>query len=127
MIERILDASAVLAFLFGEVGGAQIAPLLNTSALTSINLAEVASRLAEAKMPVDEIQEVVDGLDCQIVAVSREVGLEAGLLRTAMRHRGLSLGDRVCLAFAKQAGLPVLTADRPWAELDVGVDVRLIR
>ncbi len=78
-------------------------------------------------MPPEEIGEVVDGLDCEVVPVSGEVGIQAGLMRAATRHKGLSLGDRVCLAYAKHAALPVYTADRPWAELDIGVDVRLIR
>ncbi len=127
MIERVLDASAVIAFLLNEAGGQQIGRNLKTSALTSVNLAEVATRLSEANMPADEIAEVVDSLDCDIVAINADVGLYAGLMRAATRHKGLSLGDRICLAFAKLAGLPVYTADRPWADLDIGVDVRLIR
>jgi len=38
-----------------------------------------------------------------------------------------SLGDRVCLALARRRGLPVLTTDKPWADLDLGIEVRLIR
>lgn len=95
--------------------------------MTSVNLAEVATRLAEANVPPEDIRAIVDNLDCDIVPVSEEVGLEAGFMRSASRHKGLSLGDRICLAYAKQAGLPVYTADRPWAKFDLGVDVRLIR
>ena len=51
----------------------------------------------------------------------------AASLRPATRAKGLSLGDRACLALAIERGVPALTADRAWMELDVGVDVRLIR
>ncbi len=39
----------------------------------------------------------------------------------------LSLGDRLCLALALRLELPVLTADRAWAEVAHGVDVQLVR
>jgi ribonuclease VapC len=44
------------------------------------------------------------------------------------RHPGrLSLGDTVCIAMGRLLDLPVLTTDRIWTELDLGVEVRLIR
>jgi ribonuclease VapC len=45
----------------------------------------------------------------------------------ATRVQVLSLGDRVCLAVGFKAGRPVLTAERAWAKLEVGVSVWLIR
>lgn len=56
-----------------------------------------------------------------------DLALRAALLRNSTRPYGLSLGDRACLALARREGLPVLTADRSWAKLDVGVEVVLIR
>jgi PIN domain nuclease of toxin-antitoxin system len=49
------------------------------------------------------------------------------MMRQVSRRAGLSFGDRACLALALIHGLPVLTADRAWAKVDVGVEVRLIR
>ncbi len=43
------------------------------------------------------------------------------------RPRGLSLGDRICLALAEREGLPVYTADPHWADLPLGIDIRVIR
>jgi PIN domain nuclease of toxin-antitoxin system len=37
------------------------------------------------------------------------------------------LGDRACLALALRLGLPVMTADRIWGKVTLGVDVQLIR
>jgi ribonuclease VapC len=37
------------------------------------------------------------------------------------------LGDRCCLALAMVHALPVLTADRVWAQLDLGIEVELLR
>jgi PIN domain nuclease of toxin-antitoxin system len=39
----------------------------------------------------------------------------------------LSLGDRACLALGLRLGSPVVTADRVWATVDVGVEIVLIR
>jgi PIN domain nuclease of toxin-antitoxin system len=50
-----------------------------------------------------------------------------GRLWPVTAHLGLSLADRACLALAMREGLPVLTGDRAWATLDLGVDVVLIR
>lgn len=43
------------------------------------------------------------------------------------RSRGLSLGDRACLALGLRLKLPVITADRSWVGLRLGVTVREIR
>jgi len=54
-------------------------------------------------------------------------GLAAGLLRASTRRFGLSLGDRACLALAQQLQAPVLTTDRVWERLDIGVPIVVIR
>jgi ribonuclease VapC len=51
----------------------------------------------------------------------------AGDLRRLTRIQGLSLGDRACLALAQALGLPAMTADRAWAGLEVGIEIRTIR
>ena len=48
-------------------------------------------------------------------------------LRPKTRALGLSLADRACLALALRLGLPVLTTDGAWAELDLPVAVAVIR
>jgi ribonuclease VapC len=52
----------------------------------------------------------------------------AGALRQVDGGRLLSLGDRCCLALALRSDPPeVLTGDRAWAELDLPLDVELLR
>ncbi|MFQ4166233.1 MULTISPECIES: PIN domain-containing protein [Nostocales] len=36
-------------------------------------------------------------------------------------------GDRACLALGQFLGLPVLTTDRAWADLELGINVQVIR
>ena len=63
----------------------------------------------------------------QIVPFDAELAYRAGMLRSATRPAGLSLGDRACLALAERLGLPALTADRAWGALQVGIPVDVIR
>ena len=51
----------------------------------------------------------------------------AGELVLTTRRAGLSLADRACLALATRLGVPAVTADRAWLELDVGVEIVCIR
>ena len=127
MAEWVLDASAVLAYLKREPGGRYVGDRLDSSVITAVNFAEVATVWTDMSNDASESNLVMDSLSCEVASIDRAVGLRAGLIRQQTRSRGLSLGDRICLAYAERVGLPVLTADRPWAELDIGVDVRLIR
>jgi PIN domain nuclease of toxin-antitoxin system len=49
------------------------------------------------------------------------------LARPLTGQAGLSPGDRTWLALARSLGLPVLTADRAWTSLRLGVTLRVIR
>ena len=46
----MLDASAVLAVLNGKRGEKKVIPLLPESAISAVNLSEVAAKLLEAEM-----------------------------------------------------------------------------
>jgi PIN domain nuclease of toxin-antitoxin system len=52
---------------------------------------------------------------------------QTGALRPATKALGLSLGDRACLALARRERLPILTADRSWAKLDLGIPIKVMR
>lgn len=127
MTDIVVDASAVLAVLQDEVGAARAASHLATGLLSTVNVIEIVSRLIDAGAPPGVARRVVGGLQLGIVPLDAAMALEAGVLRATTRARGLSLGDRACIATARVLGLPVLTADRAWAELDLGVEVVLIR
>lgn len=127
MSSLVLDASALLAFLDAEPGTEQWVATIADSMISAVNFSEVVAKLADAGMPETEIREALEPLSLEVVAFETGQACEAGLLRPQTRHLGLSLGDRACLALARSKALPVLTADRTWEALQVGVEIRIIR
>lgn len=127
MSETVLDATAVLALLNDEPGADLVASLLQTAVISTVNLAEVVSKLAEAGMPEPTIRTVISELGLETVPFDETLAFRAGLLRPSTSEYGLSLGDCACLALGRHLRKPVLTADRMWRSLKLDVVVRLIR
>ncbi len=80
--------------------------------------AGVSPAMARAKL---------SGLELVTVTFDEEDALLAAGLRRLTSAAGLSLGDRACLAVAQRRKLAAPTPDGAWAELDIGIEVRLIR
>jgi len=92
-----------------------------------VNLAEVVTRLSILGMPEGEVREALTVLGLEIIAFDEEQAFRAGLLSAYTQPLGLSLGDRACLALALTTHATALTADRVWKDLDIGVEIKLIR
>jgi PIN domain nuclease of toxin-antitoxin system len=123
----ILDASALFAFLHGEVGGDRIGPLLSRSVISSVNWAEVLQRAISLNLGIQGRRGQLEALGLSILPFTAADAESTALLWPSTRRAGLSLGDRACLSLAQKLGLPALTADRVWAALDLEIEVRLIR
>lgn len=122
-----MDASAVLAFLHREPGCERIEKHLDSGALSAVNLAEAAARLGDEGLSPAQIRQAIEGLQLEIVPCDGEIANRAAWLRSATKDKGLSLGDRICLATAQALGAPALTADSAWAGLKIGVRIELAR
>lgn len=129
MSKIILDASALLAFLNMESGGEQVQSILEKAeaVISSVNLAEVATKLLERGMPLPAIKTALQALELTIVDFTDEHAYTSAELREPTRSAGLSLGDRACLVTARSLSMPAVTADRAWLEFDLDIDVRCIR
>jgi len=123
----VLDASALLALLNSEEGTGLVQDLLPQSVISTVNLAEVVTRLSLLGMPEGEIREALTMLGLEIIPFDEEQAFRAGLLSAYTKPLGLSLGDRACLALALTTHAIVLTSDRDWKKLDIGVEISLIR
>ncbi len=126
-IEFVLDSSAILAIVLGEAGRERVAAALLASKVCSVNFAEVITKLIEAGVSFDDAERQAQDLALTVLDFDRDLAMQAGFLRRTTRHKGLSLGDRACLSLAMREKLPVMTADRAWCDLDLPVEVVLIR
>lgn len=131
MNKCVLDASAILACLNNEPGGMAIASLTYEARcmVSAVNLTEVLTRLLDWGMTAAEAHQAATSIEFEIIAFDAALARRCAELRAATRAKGLSLGDRACLALAECVGAPVYTADRPWLDLagPLQLDIRCIR
>jgi PIN domain nuclease of toxin-antitoxin system len=152
-VVAVLDASAFLAFMLDEPGAEVVQDALTGGAvLSAVNFAESLSRLADlrpdlaqgfgtivAQLDPETLPPSLPGLGAGAPVLPRNVtvapftlpdAITCAALRPVTRPKGLSLGDRACIALGRRLHAPVFTADRSWLELDLdalAVDVRLVR
>lgn len=122
-----LDASAVLALLLQEPGAERVERVWDEACISTVNLAEVLlwfERRREGALP---IAARLVRAPVHIISFSVEQAALAAQLVVAVPPPGLSLGDRACLALARERGITAMTADRAWRDLDLGVTIEVIR
>ena len=125
--EIVADASAILAALKNEPFSNLDPRRLVGATISAVNLCEVMSKLHDDGLKDIQADAAVSAMDLRVISFDEPQARIAARLRAITRDAGLSLGDRACLALGLYLGLLVITADRAWASLDVGVEVVLIR
>ena len=127
----VLDASSVIALINREKGCEIVEKYLEEAIISTVNFAEVisvvnrelfkseADRIEGLKLITDTLPQIID-FDINQAIISGE-------LDSITKKYGLSLGDRACLALAKYKNIPVLTADKAWSKLNLGIKIKLIR
>ncbi len=123
----VLDASAILAAANSEIGAETVFELRDHSAVSTVNLAEVKSKLVQRGLSTSDAWAAALSFSNEIFPFDSEQASIAGGLIVSTRQYGLSLGDRACLALAMVLDAPVYTADKVWAELDLGIKIHLLR
>lgn len=119
----VLDASAVLALLQGETGADEVESVLDGALMSCVNLSEVLQNAEQHDVGTEGLEYDLEALGIEFRDFDRMAARATAELRSA--GRGLSLGDRVCLALARQAEAMAVTTDGGWAnaDLDVGACV----
>ncbi len=123
----VLDASAVLALLFNEPGADTVAEHIAAGAtMSTVNLSEVATILIRHGRDPDT---VLDPLQAQvdILAFTDSDAIATAQIYPLVSAKGLSLGDRACLALARRLNAPAVTAEHVWADLNLDIRIDTIR
>ncbi len=128
MNEVVLDASAILALLQNERGSEKLTDeVMNDAVASTVNLAEVQSKLVKKGYDPDEAWEDAQLLVTSAEPFTSEQAKIAGSLIAKTEKYGLSLGDRSCLALAIVLKAPVYTTEQIWKNLKVGIPIHVIR
>ena len=120
----VLDASALLAWLQGEPGAAEVR--LGGVLINSVNWSEVLQKARQNGVGVNSLREELEALGLRFQAFSLAEAATAAELYVVTRAHGFSLGDRACLATALSVSGVAVTTERVWSRLE-GVQVRQIR
>lgn len=123
----VLDASALLAYLQREPGAASVRAALGSACMSTVNWTEVIQKSAGSETEATELRTDLESLGLALEPFSASQAGIAGTLREPTMEFGLSLGDRACLALAIEKGERILTADRIWERLRLGVGIEVIR
>ena len=119
MSDVVLDASAVLAMLREEPGGDRVAEHIGRAAISAVNLQEVAKEMLREGASLETTRAVLDELALDVRPHDADAAYVAAALYEQTRQYGRGLGDRTCMALGIALGVPVLTTDREWRNVEV--------
>ena len=127
----VIDTSAVIALINREEGFEVVEKYIGNAVISSVNFSEVITvanrELFETEEERAEGLKLIRNTFSHIIEFDSEQAVIAASFDPLTRKYGLSLGDRSCLALARNEKLPALTADRVWKELKLGIEIQLIR
>lgn len=123
----VLDASALLAVILNEPGRDVVKRRMPEAVMSTVNLAEVLGRCADKRIPLEMAETFIRAEQIRVIEFDLSLARQTADLRPATKARGLSLGDRACIALALREKATIVTADRVWSTLDLGCPVELIR
>lgn len=121
----VLDASALMVLLHGDAGCDAIERSLPDAAISSVTLAETASRLAMAGMPDAVVAEVFANLALPVIEFDEAQAIEAGRAG-ANGAANLPFERRAALALARVSQAQLLTADSSMADSVADCEIQLV-
>src|SRR5581483_5490067 len=94
----IADTSAIIAYLNFESGAEEVRKHLSRIRLTMVNLAETVAVVSRYKVSRSWVEERIFRVFPELLPFDREQAYLCGALEAITRPKGISLGDRVCMA-----------------------------
>ena len=123
----VLDSSAILAAIYNEPGSDLVAGLRRGALLSSVNLAEVHTKLLLDGSAPNFAWSRILSMGWEICLFDADQARTASEMVWKTRPFGLSPGDRACLALAMQRNATAYTADQAWKGLPLPVHIEFIR
>jgi ribonuclease VapC len=84
----VLDGSALLAFIQGEPGGEAVAGVVGEALMSSVNLAEVVTKLVERTGSLEIARAALGIASVEVIDFDRPQAEQAGLLAKQTRSQG---------------------------------------
>lgn len=132
----VVDASALVARLFGEVGADVVEAILasGTAVTTPLAIAETlrTCRRKGFQMEPHELVQYFESRNLRVepvvhddaAAIAANIALCDEHRATDKKAGALSLADSTCIAVAQRLGCPVVVSDGYWDKLDIpGVEI----
>lgn len=110
-----------------ESGHETVAGSMADGAMSTVNLAEVLSRMKREGISARTLMTKLSSAGLSFIDIDQAQAEIVADIREAARQRGVGLADCCCMALALHHRWPVLTADRIWATLGFDIEVRLVR
>ena len=98
MSRAVLDASAILALFRRERGAEVVAGYRGDAVASSVNVAEVVSRLSDEGLNPTQWHYAVTMLELEVVAFDESQAIASGRLRNSTRHRVVAFDESQAIA-----------------------------
>ena len=129
-LKAVFDASAAIAWIFGEPGADKVEAAMHHSGVNAVNLAEIlwASKQKGYKGDLDDLAQSMTEMGLTIIPFDADQAALVPFVQTAGVRLGekqaklkgsLSLGDCTCIATALHLELPIVGDDVLWTALDI--------
>ncbi len=124
-----MDASALLAFFNREDGAEKVEKALEDQVyISAVTYTEVVGKIVGAGGSQKMLEQDLYNLQLEPIPFNEEQARIAAYFYARRKPYSLSLGDCATLALAESLRLPVITAEKRWAELpDLKIEVKFIR
>ena len=129
MINKIVfDSSALITLFAKELGYEFVRQNLRYAIISSVNIAEVYKYCIEVQnLTEDDSINLIKLSGIKIIDFCKEQAIISAKIIKKTKQYGLSLGDRSCIALAIFKNCPILTCDKIWKKVDLGVEFIMAR
>ena len=124
----VFDSSAFIALLAKEPGVEIVKRHLRNGIISSVNVAEVWKYCIDKQgLTTQECKSLIRMSGIKIIDHDANQALISAEIYPKTKEYGLSLGDRSCIALAIDKESSILTCDKIWSKVDLGVEFLMAR